>query len=99
MPEEKTNVIETELEIASAEVEIAGKVTIYTWEQTAKAHHYHTWWMKRAGQVISGGIHVHGWDSVYMTDSYPLDAQSWKVGVENREGHDVHVTIYTLALT
>jgi hypothetical protein len=99
MPEEKTNIVETELEIASAMVETVGKVTIYHWDVTAKGHYYHTWNMGPVTQPINGGVHVHGWDSVYLTDTYPSDSTHWKVGVENREGHDVKLTIYLLALT
>ena len=99
MQTEKTNIVETELEIAGAKAETVGNVITYQWDVTAKGHYYHTWNMGSVPHPINSGVHVHGWDSVYMTDSYPSDSTHWKIGVENKESHDVTLTIYLIGLT
>jgi uncharacterized membrane protein len=57
------------------------------------------WEINGDGQVVGGGIHVHGFHDVEMFDSFPLTAQSWEVGSMNYDGDPVGVEVYAISLT
>ena len=97
--DEKTTVVERELEIGNAKVESFGNVTTYKWDETMNAYHSYTWRLPSDRTVINGGIHVHGWKNVYMTDSYPPYPTQWMIGAHNTEGSKVDVTVYLIVLT
>jgi hypothetical protein len=50
-------------------------------------------------QVIGGGMHVHGFNKVFLTDSFPVDSRTWQVYPYNEEFGDVTVTLYVISLS
>jgi hypothetical protein len=93
---QRTEVI---LDAKDAQVSSSGRVAIYSWENSIESLKIKCWSLPiHTGEVISGGIHVHGGYFVYMTDSYPRDAMQWYVCSYNASLATVQVTVYALAL-
>jgi hypothetical protein len=100
MSEQKKQLEEVTLDIKDAKVTTFNNVYYYHWDQTISGL-YLKWWTLGPvlGQVVSGGIHVHGANEVYMTDSYPPDSTHWFVGSYNSTVSTVSVTVYAISLT
>lgn len=88
-----------QLDVKDAQVSTFGNVNIYQWDSKISGNSGHTWWANVGRSVVSGGIHVKGWNRVYMTDSYPVDANTWKIGSYNAGSGSVDVTLYIVALS
>jgi hypothetical protein len=87
-----------ELRTEDARVQSFDRVTIHTWETSIKPG-MKAWTMgPLEGTVVSGGIHVHGWFPVHLTDTYPTGPNGWRIGSSNDGNATVDVTLYAITL-
>jgi hypothetical protein len=80
-------------------VTTAGQVTIYRWDHELGSHDHAAWVSDvLPDPVISGGVHVHGFRYIVMTDNYPTGPNQWRVGLRSFDVK-TEITIYALTMT
>jgi hypothetical protein len=87
------------LHIKDATVTTAGSVNIYQWDHVVKSGEKVAWTTEALPDpVVSGGLHVHDWYFVVLTDTFPASANQWRIGVESFDG-EATVTVYAVTMS
>jgi hypothetical protein len=89
----------TVLRLADATETSLGPVNVYSWDHKLKPGEHKAWVTDSLPDpVVAGGVHVHDWLLVPLTDSYPENANQWRLAAENFDSEAL-LTIYAITIT